>query len=294
VRKDWAEESGADLTKFATFQERLDAAVKMSDPSKERFGWGLTVNKSGDGHGLILNAIHAFGGRMVDETGTKITLNTPEAVAGVQWLADIYMKPEFKDIIPPGVESWTDTSNNEAFLAGKIGITANAASIYAKAKADGNPIFPNISWQNFPTTNDGSLIMGGGGNSWYSIMKGAKNADAAKQIILHFMDPAVFVPLSKMGGGLVMPAYENGWNEDLLAHDPNFAYVKDIIFIPSEYLAFSHPSTPNAATGAWEQSGFQSEMMSNVISGRMTAEQAVADAVEKAKVIFEEKGFPQG
>ncbi len=32
---------------------------------------------------------------------------------------------------------------------------------------------------------------------------------------MHFMDPAVFAPLSALGGGLVMPAYENGWTADL-------------------------------------------------------------------------------
>ena len=37
--------------------------------------------------------------------------------------------------------AWDDSSNNEAFLSGTIGYTQNAASVYAKAKADGNPIF---------------------------------------------------------------------------------------------------------------------------------------------------------
>ena len=47
-------------------------------------------------------------------------------------------------MLPPGVESWTDTSNNEAFLAGKIGYTHNAFSVYAQSKRDNNPVFTNI------------------------------------------------------------------------------------------------------------------------------------------------------
>jgi maltose-binding protein MalE len=35
-------------------------------------------------------------------------------------------------------------------------------------------------------------------------------------------------------------------------------------------------------------------MMSNVISGRMTAEEAVKDAHDKVVRIFEELGLPQG
>ena len=293
VRKDWAKEAGVDLTKFGTFQERVDAALKMSDASKERFGWGLTINKSGDGHGLILAAFQAFGGRAVDETGKKITFNSPQTVEGVKFLAGIYTDAKYKGMLPPGVESWTDTSNNEAYLAGKIGITANAPSVYAKAKADKNPVFENTAWLGFPLTNDGKLELGNGGNSWYSIMKGAKQADAAKQIVTHFMDPKVFAPLSALGGGLVMPAYKNGWTDDLLKVDANFPKLKDIMFNPNDYTGFAFPAQTNAAIDAWFATGFLSEMMANVTTGKMTAEQAVEDAAKKGAVIFDEKGFPQ-
>jgi multiple sugar transport system substrate-binding protein len=293
VRKDWAKEAGVDLTKFGTFQERIEGALKMSDPSKERFGWGLTINKSGDGHGLIQAAFQAFGGRAVDETGKKIAFNSPATVEGVKFLANVYTDAKYKPMLPPGVESWTDTSNNEAYLAGKIGVTANAPSVYAKAKADKNPVFENTAWLGFPLTNDGKLELGNGANSWYSIMKGAKQADAAKQIVTHFMDPKVFAPLSALGGGLVMPAYKNGWTDDLLKVDPNFPKLKDIMFNPNDYTGFAFPAQTNAAIDAWFATGFLSEMMANITTGKMTAEQAVEDAAKKGAVIFEEKGFPQ-
>lgn len=293
VRKDWAEEAGVDLAALKTMQDRLDAARKMSNPAKQRYGWGMTVNKSGDGHGLITAAFQAFGGRAVDETGTKVTFNSPETVAGVQWLADIYTKPENKDILPPGVESWTDPSNNEAFLAGQIGMTVNAFSIYAKARADQNPILPNIGIVRFPLTNDGTLELGSGGSSYYTIFRGAKQVDAARQIILHFLDPQAFTPLSILGGGLVMPAYKNAWTEELLKADQAFPGLREIIFNPNPYLGFAHPSRPNSAIDAAFATGFLSEMMADVITGRKTAEQAVADAHNLMTQIFEEKGLPQ-
>ena len=51
---------------------RRDAALAMSDPSQNRFGWGITPNRSGDGHGLITITIQNFGGRFVD--GGKLRL----------------------------------------------------------------------------------------------------------------------------------------------------------------------------------------------------------------------------
>jgi multiple sugar transport system substrate-binding protein len=293
VRSDWAKDASVDPASLKTLQERLDAALKMSDPSKERYGWGLTVNKSGDGHGLITTAFQAFGGTAVDETGNKVTFNSPETVAGIQWLADVYTKPENKKVLPPGVESWTDPSNNEAYLAGKIGMTANAFSIYAKAKADKNPVLGNTAVVRFPLTNDGKLELGGGGNAWYSIFKGAKQTDAARQIILHFLDPKVFSPLSILGGGLVMPAYKNAWTDDLVKADPAFSGLKDIMFNPNAYLGFGHPAKPNAAIDAAFATGFLSQIMSDIISGKKTAEQAVADGHKIMVQIFEEKGLPQ-
>lgn len=293
VRKDWMEEAGVDPASLKTVQDRLDAARKISDPARQRYGWGMTVNKSGDGHGLITAVFQAFGGRAVDETGTKVTFNSPETVAGIQWLADIYMKPENKDILPPGVESWTDSNNNEAFLAGQIGMTVNAFSIYAKARADQNPILPNIGIVRFPLTNDGTLELGGGGSIYYTIFRGAKQVDAARQIILHFLDPQVFTPLSILGGGLVMPAYKNAWTEELLKADQAFPGLRDIIFNPNLYLGFSHPARPNAAIDAAFATGFLSQIMADVITGKKTAEQAVADGHKTMVQIFEEKGLPQ-
>ncbi len=293
VRKDVAADAGVDLTKIKTFQERLDAALKMSDPAKDIAGWGLTVNKSGDAHGLITTVFQAFGGRAVDETGKKVTFNSPETVAGIQWLADIYTKPEYKKVLPAGVESWTDPSNNEAYLAGKIAMTANAPSVYAKARADKNPVFEKTAWINFPTTNDGKMELGAGGNQWYTIFRGAKNPDGAKQIIMTVLDPATFAPLSKLGGGLVMPAYEKGWTDDLLAHDPNFPNLKTIMFNPSDYTGFAFPAQTNAAIDAAFATGFLSAMMADIINGKSSAADAVKEYDQKMKDIFTEKGLPQ-
>jgi multiple sugar transport system substrate-binding protein len=293
VRKDLAKAAGVDLSKFKTLQERLEAAIKMSDPAKEVAGWGLTVNKSGDGHGLITTVFQAFGGRAVDETGKKVTFNSPETVAGIQWLADIYTKEEYKKILPPGVESWTDTSNNEAYLAGKIAVTTNAPSVYAKARADKNPVFENTAWLGFPTTNDGKMELGSGGNQWYTIFKGAKNPDGAKQVIMYVLDPATFAPLSKLGGGLVMPAYEKGWTDDLLAYDPNFPSLKETMFNPSDYTGFAFPAQTNAAIDAAFATGFLSALMSDVITGKSSAADAVKEYDQKIKDIFNEKGLPQ-
>ncbi len=292
ARKDLFEAKGIDFLTLDTLQKRRDAALQVSDPDNEVWGWGATINKSGDGHGVILAAIHTFGGRMVDETGEKVMINSPETVEAVKWLAETYTAEQFKPMLPPGIESWTDPSNNEAFLAGKTALTSNAFSIYATAKSENNPIFPNIGLLYFPVANDG-IVLGGGSSGWFHIMRGAVNPDLAKGTIEHMLLPENLIPLVQEGGGLILPAYKNSWTDEVLALDPNYATLQKIIYEETAYTGFPYPADPNPATSAADASGFQSEMMANVTSGRMTAEEAVTDAHSKIVAIFEELGLPQ-
>ena len=85
-----------------------------------------------------------FGGQVVDETGELVVLNKDPYrqynIAALTWLKDIYTNPKYAAMLPPGVGGWTDPSNNEAWLGGKIGITNNAGTVFAKAVVDKNPI----------------------------------------------------------------------------------------------------------------------------------------------------------
>ena len=106
----------------------------MSGP--DFYGWGLTPNQSGDGYGYLVLLIQAFGGHFTDETGQIVQFNSPETVAAYEWLAETYDRNgKYAAMLPPGVESWNDTGNNEAWLAGSIGYTHNAFRVYAARQA---------------------------------------------------------------------------------------------------------------------------------------------------------------
>jgi multiple sugar transport system substrate-binding protein len=99
--------------------------------------------------------------------------------------------------------------------------------------------------------------------------------------------------MSAEGGGLFMPAFENMWTPELLAADPNFAIIKEQVSVPEPFLGISWPANPNAAIDAIRPPGLLEQAVGNVIAGRMTAAEAVADAHQKIVDIFEEGGIPQ-
>jgi multiple sugar transport system substrate-binding protein len=292
ARKDIFEAAGIDLATLNTWDARREAALAVSDPDNNMWGWGVTVNRSGDAHGFILSVIHAHGGAFTDETGLVVNFNTPETISAVDWLAETYMSERFRPMLPPGIESWTDTSNNEAYLAGTVAITLNQPSVYAKAKLDGNPVYENTALLHGPETLDGRLLEAGS-SGWLTIFKGAPNKDIAKELIIDLLAPENVVPMAMLSAGLFNPAYENLWTPELLASDPNFEVIREILFNPDLYYGRSHPAQPNALIDAIDGQGITSQMMANITTGAMTVEEAVQDAHNRMVQIFEEGGVPQ-
>ena len=99
--------------------------------------------------------------------------------------------------------------------------------------------------------------------------------------------------MAELGGGLFLPAYENLWTEELMAIDPNFATVRDIVSNPEPYIGHSWPAEPNAAIDALRAQSVPEQMMANITSGRMTPAEAVEDAHNRIVSIFEEGGIEQ-
>lgn len=292
ARKDLFEAAGIDVNTLDTWDARREAALAVSDPDNQVWGWGVTVNRSGDAHGFILSVIQAYGGSFTDDTGLKVVFNSPETIAAVEWLAETYTSDKYKPMLPPGIESWTDTSNNEAYLAGTVALTLNQPSVYAKAKADGNPVFENTAVLHGPKTIDGRLLEAGN-SGWFTIFKGSKNIDVAKELILYMLDPARIAPMAQSGGGLFLPAYADLWTDDVIATDPNFAVFRDILLNPNIFYGRSHPAKPNALIDAIDGAGVTSQMMANITTGAMNVADAVKAAHDQIVQIFEEGGVPQ-
>ena len=118
--------------------------MKASNPDKEFWGWGMTANRSGDGETTVKNqSCCGAASSPTRRASLSCSTRTPYrqyAIAGLEYLKEIYTDPKYAKILPTGVNSWTDPSNNEAYLAGKIFFTNNAGTMFAKAVFDKNPV----------------------------------------------------------------------------------------------------------------------------------------------------------
>jgi multiple sugar transport system substrate-binding protein len=292
ARIDKLKEKGIDPASLKTIVDRREAALAISGP--DFYGWGFTPNQSGDGFGFLISVVQAFGGHFTDETGQIVQFDSPETVAAFEFLGETYDRSgKYAAMLPPGVESWNDTGNNEAWLAGQIGFTQNAFSVYAQSKRDNNPVYPNTILLPAPAAINGDHRNGGNVGGWMTVFKGAPNAALAKELALNLLDPANFGKISALGGVLFTPAYTNLWTPELIAADPNLAVIKEQVSVTDPFLGQSWPANPNAGVDAIRAQGVLEQSVGNVISKRMSAADAVKDAHQKMVDLFEEGGIMQ-
>ncbi|MEU7618144.1 extracellular solute-binding protein [Micromonospora rifamycinica] len=297
LRKDWMSDKGITPRDIYTWEELRDLCLAISDPGKRRFGWGMTVNRSGDANGMIEALINSYGGAIASNDGRKVTFDSPETVQAVTFLADIYTNPRYKPMLPPGVAAWTDSSNNENWLAGILGYTRNQFSVYADSKTKKNPVYDNthvFADCTGPAT-DNSLLLGQ--SQGFVIFKGAKNPALAKLLTQYLVTAPALVGVAKEAPGLALPAWEKVWDADpfFTSGDPAFPIMRKITQqkLPlSTKNGLDFPQKASAGQQAAVGAYVLTDMMQQVIQGTSPA-QAVRAAHARMVQIFTQQGLPQ-
>lgn len=288
-RKDVFDAAGVDVGAMRTYDELREACVEVSDPAAEMWGWGITVNRGGDGNWLIYRVLHGWGATITDETGEYVTLNSPEAVSAVEWLVDTYTNPKWERMLPPGVLSWTDTSNNEQYLGGKIAYTQNAGTVYARAVVDGNPV---AELTHFDVPKGGPVLQDFNGlnsQNWL-IIKGGRNPDAAQEVIRHMMTEETLREVFKMAPAYALPAYVSQWDWEEITSVPISLEQRAVALDPSGWNAAAFPGPTSAQSGAVDTGNIVTDMVGAAVSGQATPAEAVAQAAERCIQIFKEFG----
>ncbi|HEU5469650.1 MAG TPA: extracellular solute-binding protein [Actinophytocola sp.] len=297
LRKDWMQDKGITPKEIYTWEELRDLCLEISDPSKRRFGWGMTVNRSGDANGMIEALINAYGGSVASNDGRKVTFDSPETVQAVTFLADIYTNPKYKPMLPPGVAAWTDSSNNENWLAGILGYTRNQFSVYADSKTKNNPVYANTHPFNGATGPAIDQPLAFGQSNSFVVFKGAKNPDLAKLVAKYMVSGSALLGVAKGAPCLVNPAWDKVWDSDpyYTSGDPAFAALREQTRarLPlTTKTGYAFPQAPSPGEQAATAAYLLTDMMQSVIQGTRPAE-AVASTHARIVQVFEQQGYKQ-
>ncbi|MBV9358695.1 MAG: hypothetical protein JO023_24570, partial [Chloroflexi bacterium] len=189
-----------------------------------------------------------------------------------------------------------DPSNNEAWLASKIAYTENGGTLYAQAIAESNPVRDDTYVIPTPTgLGSGARIMQGAGAPMnFHIMKGARNREAAEQLIRYLMTPEMYKQLFQISTAYAYPARAWGWDEPEITQNPYAQHVTEYYLQafndPTGYsLNLCWPGPPTPQADALENSNFWTDSFGEVLAGK-SPEDAIADAANRAIQTFQQFG----
>jgi multiple sugar transport system substrate-binding protein len=110
-RKDWFDEAG--LAPPTTYAEFRDAAIKLTDPAKGRFGFGMRGGAGGQS--FVINVMEGFGAKLMHEDGS-ISLDRDKAIEAVDWWAGLLIRD---GAVPPSAPNDGFRQIMEAFQTGQ-------------------------------------------------------------------------------------------------------------------------------------------------------------------------------
>ena len=214
-----------------------------------------------------------------------VTLNSPETVAAVEFMAKL-----FKQAMTDEVFSWNAASNNQGLIAGKLSYIVNSISAWRTSQRV-NPSVANDVF--FVPALEGPKSRLAAQHVMYNwiVPKFASNAGAAKEFLLHYT--ANFGAATYNSELYDFPAFPSRAPDlaEWLGADPFGAQPKDKLALLKNAVDWStnigHPGPANTAIGEVFGTFVIPNMYAKAVRGELSPQQAVADAEQQVKAIFE-------
>ena len=238
-------------------------------------------NAVGDGNGFANWILWSHGASLLDEKG-EVIINSKETIEALKYLKELY--PTFI----PGTTSWNDVSNNRAYSAGEISLSANGVSLYFSLKNDPatKAIADDTEHQLLPKGKAPTPPMGGLTLN-AMVFKHSKFPNAAKAFLAFMLESEQYEPWLNANSGY--------WSQPLNAYreaavwsgDPKVALFRDAMQ-SQFYTGYKGPISQ--ASGAVNADYVLVQMCASVATGEATPEAAAAEAERRAKRYYRRAG----
>jgi multiple sugar transport system substrate-binding protein len=283
IRKDIMEAKGLKPPKVYD-PDVVEFAKKTQDSAKDIWGFGQTLNRSDDGDGFMANILWDYGGGVFDKEGKPAIGTTflKQNTAALQFAVDTIKKHHIQ---PPGVMGWTDVSNNEAYMAGKLVTTNNGASLYYAMVSKKHELAPKTTLVLTPGGPAGSFV----GSSCYNwaIFQKSQKADLCEDLIRYVEDEKRFTEYMQVSVGQAGPVYRGRVDNPYWKSDPNFdAIVQNIL--RSVNMGYPGPITPAAAEVGGQR--ILTDMAGRVVVGGLSPDAALKEAHARVEEIHKIRG----
>ena len=254
----------------------LDLCQKLQKAGKPA-GFALG-NAKGDGNGFASWALWSHNAALLDEEG-NVTINSKETIAALNWVKQLY--PTFI----AGTTSWNDVSNNRAYAAQEIALTANGVSLYFSLKNDpATKAIADDSEHQLLPKGVAKVSPMAGLTLNAMVFKHSQYPNAAKAFLQYMLEKDQYEPwlnansrlLGAAAGGLCR-------GRGVVRRIPRSKLFKDTMN-STYYDGYAGPIS--TATGAVSADYVLIQMFASVATGAATPEAAAAEAEQRCKRYF--------
>ena len=276
-----------------TYQELLDVGGRIRREQGVQLGIGMSNEL--DSNMAARAIMWSFGGSIQDER-ENVVFNSPQTIEAVD-----YMSRLFRATMTDEVFAWTAASNNQGIIAGSLSYILNSISAYRTAQTANPDIAGDVFFTPPLKGPRGVGLASEHVIPIYVIPSHAKNPDAAKEFILHLTSN--YSQATNNSELYTFPAFPstvpqlNGWlDNDPFGSQPanKLAFLKDA---ERWSTTIGHPGPANAAIGEIFDTFILPQMMARAARGEMSPRDAVIDAENKIRPIFQrwrERGLVGG
>ena len=248
---------------------------------------GLGMSNEIDSRMAAQSLMWAFGAS-VQDAEENVVINSPETVAAVTYMADL-----FKQTMTPEVFGWNAASNNQLLVAGRASYILNSISAYRTAQRDQPEVGADIFFRTplvGPAGEEGALAHGHA--VFISMIPNyAANPDTAKEFLLHLVNN--YAQAAEQSELYNFPAWpetvpdlESWVDEDPYGSEP--ADKLSILKTANDWTTnLGHPGPANAAMGEIFALPILPNMMARAARGEQTPEESVAQAEGEITAIFD-------
>ncbi len=252
-RTDWFDEAGLSVPN--TWAEFRDAAIALTDASKDRYGFGLRGGDGGQGH--VMSIMRAYGGLSADDAGLPV-IERDKAIEAIAFWAGLYTTDK---VAPPSAPNDSYSQIMQAFRTGQTGMLLHHTGSLAEISAD---LEQGTQFMTMMVP-EGPAMRVAGVSPLYNGMCKEDNGDASWAWLTEWTTPDAGVALLQATG--YFPASKAASEDERITGNPIYDAARNTIPVGVPPLSFV--GAPGWA-GTSVLPNFQ-----QVLTGQATPEQAV-------------------
>jgi ABC-type glycerol-3-phosphate transport system substrate-binding protein len=258
----------------ATWAELAEQAAAVNAPPV--YGLGLALSNVGDAN-VQVNVLQSYGGRIADDAGKTVTLDSPETREWLTWLKAAWDKGVF----PPGNTTWDGAGDNQAYLSGQAAFIANTGSVGIAARNDDPELFEGSAFSPLPAGPKGTISPITPQSR--VISAGSQMQDEAKALIEHLSNPefmnayfnvAIYGPVLKS-------------QEGLAAFDGSNSILVGLLGLAQNGTAPAAPDVYNAAYADFSSNFIVPKIAQRVVVDGWDFDRAIAEGQQQGQAIYD-------